>query len=55
MTLLRREWRRDPQTGFRMLAVAGCHFTAQVQAETDAYNQVMREWHAKNLKTSPTK
>jgi len=46
---------KDPQTGFRMLAVAGCHYNAQVQAEADAYNQVMREWHAKNLKPSTPK
>ena len=46
---------KDDETGFSLLLVAGCHYTAQVEAEADAYNKVMREWHAKNLKTSTPK
>ena len=46
---------KDDETGFSILSVAGCHYTAQVQTEADAYNKVMREWHAKNRKTSTPK
>ena len=39
---------KDPQTGFRIQSVAGCKINETLRAEVDAYNKVMREWHAKN-------
>ncbi len=39
---------KDPQTGYRILPVAGCKVTKTLRAEADAYNQAMRDWHAKN-------
>ena len=46
---------KDPQTGFRIQSVGGCTAPAAVQAEADAYNQVMRDWHAKNPQSSELK
>lgn len=46
---------KDPETGFGILSVAGCKVPALVRAEADAYNRAMRDWHAKNVKTSTPK
>ncbi len=43
-----REITKDPQTGFRIQTVAGCKVAKTLLAEADAYNQAMRDWHAKN-------
>jgi hypothetical protein len=40
---------KDPETGFRILPVAGCKVPALVRAEADAYNKAMRDWHARSL------
>lgn len=39
----------DAQTGLPTFPVPCCDMTGQVSAEADAYNQVMRDWHAKHL------
>ena len=38
----------DAATGYRTQIVAGCIVSGQFVAEADAYNQAMRDWHAKN-------
>jgi len=38
----------DEATGYRVQIVAGCVVSSQFVAEADAYNQAMRDWHAKN-------
>lgn len=43
----------DDATGYRVQIVAGCVVSRQFVAEADAYNQAMRDWHAKNPSTKP--
>jgi hypothetical protein len=38
----------DEATGYRVQIVGGCVVSSQFVAEADAYNQAMRDWHAKN-------
>lgn len=37
----------DEATGYRVQIVAGCMVTSQFSAEVYAYNETMRDWHAK--------
>ena len=37
----------DTATGYRTQIVAGCIVSSRFVAEADAYNQAMRDWHAK--------
>ncbi len=37
----------DDATGYRVQIVAGCSVSSCFVAEADAYNQAMRDWHAK--------
>ena len=38
----------DDATGYRVQIVGGCSVSNRFVAEADAYNQMMRDWHAKN-------
>ena len=44
----------DEATGYRVQIVAGCVVTAGFVAEVDAYNQAMRDWHAKTKRAEPS-
>ena len=46
----------DAATGYRTQIVAGCLVSSRFVAEADAYNQTMRDWHAKHQPdTAPRK
>lgn len=45
----------DDATGFRVQIIGGCTVTTPFSAEVQAYNDAMREWHAKNKPTTGPK